>query len=180
MVLVVSLVILSSCTPVLQRNTLKQGLRDMPLSVLRENPGRYTGRLFVLGGLIVETRLTNRGSQIEAVSVPVDSYGYLKSRGRYEGRFLALYPKAQGILDPLIYRKGREITLAATFLEIRKGKIDEMEYIYPVFTIRELYLWDESREYYLVPPYPWYYGYPYGAYDPWYSRRWRYYPPPPW
>lgn len=179
MALIVSLVLLSSCAPVLSRDHLKQGVRDIPLSAVREDPTRYTGRLFILGGLIVETRLTDRGSLIEAVSVPVGSYGYLKSRGRYEGRFLALYPKLQGILDPLIYGKGREITLAATFLEVRNGKIDEMEYTYPVFTIAELYLWDEPRAYYVVPAYPWYYGYPYGWHDPPYYPRWRYYPPPP-
>ena len=32
------------------------------------------------------------------------------------------------MLDPLVYRKGREITLAGDFVEVRKGKIDEMEY----------------------------------------------------
>jgi outer membrane lipoprotein len=88
------------------------------------------------------------------------------------------------LLDPIVYRKGREITLAAEFLETKKGKIDDMEYIYPVFEIRQIYLWDEMRHYYNYP----YYNYPY---DPFYYSPFMYdrfgrpypgpfWPPPPW
>lgn len=169
-----------SCSPVLNKKLMKQGVRDIPLSYVKENVERYRGQLFILGGLVVETRLTEKGSLIEAVSVPVDAYGKLRSGGRYGERFYALYPRAAGILDPVIYAKGREITLAGVFRETMKGRIDEMEYVYPVFEIKAIYLWEEKEDHYLVPVYPWYYGYPYGWYDPWYRYpRWRYYPPPP-
>ncbi len=74
-----------------------------------------------------------------------------------------------------MFKKGREITLAGEFVDIRKGKIDEMEYAYPVFDIKQIYLWQEEK-YYIYPPY--YYYYPYGPYlyDPWY----RPYPNPYW
>jgi len=80
--------------------------------------------------------------------------------------------------------------LAADFLELRKGKIDDMEYTYPVFVIRQVYLWDEYRYYnnYWPGYYPYYYPnyYPYYyrsryLYDPW-MRPYPgpYWPPPPW
>ncbi|MEW6601792.1 MAG: Slp family lipoprotein, partial [Nitrospirota bacterium] len=65
-------------------------------------------------------------------------------------------------------------TLAGEFIDMRKGKIGEMDYVYPLFEIKEIYLWEELKErdyyyYYLPPPYPyWYYGRQ--PYDP----RWWY------
>jgi outer membrane lipoprotein len=149
----------SACTPVLHREVMEQGMRDVP---------------FIHGGLIVETRLVEKGSQIEALSVPVDSLGYLQEAGRTQGRFLALYPRSKGLLDPMVYRRGREVTLAGVFVEVRKGKIDEMEYVYPEFEIRDIYLWKERKDYNNYPYYdPFYYRSPF-LYDPW---GW-YYPGP--
>jgi outer membrane lipoprotein len=165
----VASLILSSCAPVLSRQLMNEGVRNVPFSLLQEAPDAYQGKIFILGGQIVETRFTEKGSQIEALSVPVDSYGYLKETEHSLGRFLAVYPKEKGLLDPLVYEKGREITLAGAFREIRHGTIDEMEYSYPVFEIEQIYLWDERKEYY----YP---LYPYWWYDPW----WRPYPGPYW
>jgi len=179
----VILLAFSSCSPVLNREVMKEGVREFSLAHLRETPEVFQGKLFILGGLIVETRLTQKGSQIEALSVPVDSLGYLQGTEHSQGRFLALYPKAKGILDPMVYKKGREVTLAGEFVEARTGKIDEMEYVFPVFEIRDLHLWEERREY--DWPYPYYYPYydpfiyrsPF-LYDPWGRYDYPYWPPP--
>jgi len=163
--------ILLSCAPVLREETMRVASRDVPISDMRKNPIFYSGKLFILGGVIVNTKLTPKGSLIEAIYVQADYRGYLKNIEVLNGRFLALFPKEKGLLDPLIYHKGREITLAGEFIETRTGKIDEMDYTYPVFEIKELYLWEES--YFISPAYPlWYYHYPYWWYDPW----WRHYP----
>jgi len=168
------LMVFSACTPVLNREVMDHGTRDVSFTQLRDAPDVFQGKLFILGGLIVETRLVEKGSQIEALSVPVDSLGYLQEIGRTQGRFLALYPKSKGLLDPLVYKKGREITLAGEFVEARKGKIDEMEYVYPTFEISEIYLWEERKDYSSYPYYdPFYYRSPF-LYDPW---GW-YYPSP--
>jgi outer membrane lipoprotein len=163
----VVLLALSSCSPVLNREVMKEGVREFSLAQLQETPEVFQGKLFILGGLIVQTRLTGTGSQIEALSVPVDSLGYLRESEHTQGRFLALYPKSKGVLDPMVYEKGREVTLAGEFVEARKGMIDEMEYLYPVFEIREIYLWEERKDYY---PYPYYDPFTYRSpflYDPW-------------
>jgi len=175
------LMVFSACTPVLNREVMDQGMRDVPFSRLSEAPEVFKGKLFILGGLIVETRLVEKGSQVEALSVPVDSLGYLQGPARTQGRFLAWYPRSKGLLDPMVYRKGREVTLAGEFMEARRGKIDEMEYVYPVFEISEIYLWEERRDYYTYPYYdPFYYRSPF-LYDPWgwyYPSPYRY--PSPW
>lgn len=178
--------VLTGCSPVLNSELMKEGARDFQLTHVVETPEVFKDKLFILGGVIVETKLIEKGSQIEALFVPVNSSGYLRDYERHQGRFLAVYPRSKGILDPLIYKKGREITLAGDFVEVRKGKIDEMEYPYPVFTIRQIYLFDEYKDYpYAWPyPYPYYNPYYYGSpfmYDPW-GRPYpgTYWPPPRW
>ncbi len=173
--------VLSACSPVLNRDLMSQGQRGAPFIQLISAPDAYKGRLFILGGLIVETRLIEQGSQIEVLAVPVDSLGYLSSADRSSGRFLAVFPRSQGLLDPVVYKRGREITLAGEFVEARKGKIDDMEYVFPVFEIREIYLWEVRREHGMPPNYMPYYNPSPFLYDPWgrpYSNP--YWPPPAW
>lgn len=157
---------LISCAPVLTRNVMQTGIYDARFSELREFPVLNKGKLFILGGIIVKTTLTKEGSLIEAIYVPVNSLGYLKSYGTSNERFLALY-RGTAILDPIIYDEKREITVAGEFIETRKGIIGEMDYIYPLFEIKEIYLWEEYEEP-VYSPYPYYY--------PPYYRHYRYYP----
>jgi outer membrane lipoprotein len=180
-IVMVGLLMFSACSPVLNRELMKQGTHEFSLAYLRETPEVFKGKIFILGGLISEAKLTEKGAQIEALFVPVNSLGYLKSVARHEGRFLAIYPKSKGILDPLIYKKGREVTLAGEFIEARKGKIDEMEYLFPVFEIKDIYLWEERKDYYWPAYYPYYYpyyNYPF-LYDPWGRPYPSHYWPPP-
>ena len=119
--LIAATLILSSCAPVLSRELMKQGSRDVSFALLREDPDAYRGRLYILGGIIVETRLTEKGSAVEALFMPVDSYGYLDESKHSQGRFLAIYPRAKGLLDPVVYKRGREITLAGDGLSRKKS-----------------------------------------------------------
>ena len=172
-------VVLASCAPVLNRTLMDEGTREFNPAYLVETPDAFKDHLFIFGGVIVDTKLTEQGSQIEGIFVPVDRRGYLEDPAEYHGRFIAIYPKSKGVLDPMVYRKGRQITLAADFVEVRKAKIDEMEYTYPVFIVRQAYLWNEYVDYPgyyygyygaypYYPYYPYYYRYPYPYYyDPW-------------
>ena len=183
------LLLATACMPVLDRQLMNQGSRDFNPHYLVETPEVFKDHLFIFGGVIVDTKLTEEGSQIEGLFVPVDHWGYLKESSRYQGRFIAVYPRSKGMLDPMIYKRGRQISLAADFVEVRKGKIDEMEYAYPVFDIRQIYLWEQYADYpyyywpgYYPYAYPYYYPYPY-YYGPWYGpwgRPYPYWGPPPW
>lgn len=167
---------LISCASPIPRDLIKQGVRDLPLKGLGQRPDSFKGKLFVLGGVIVNTRLTQEGSIIEAIYVPVDSRGYLKEIPKTTTRFLAFCPRSKGYLDPAIYRANRTVTLAGTFTGLQDGKIDEMPYIYPLFSINELHLWEErvyTPAYWSDPwgPYP-HWRYPYGRYPYWGSPWW--------
>ncbi len=172
LLLMTSLVLASCTTPVLNRNYLLEGNREVSFTAIRENPEEYKGTLYIFGGVIVRTKLTVAGSLIEAIHVPVDGSGYFRDNGRSEGRFLALMPKDGPMLDPAVFHRGRRVSLAAEFVDTRKAKIDDMDYVYPVFLIKQIYLWPHERYYYFSPYYydPWFYPYPYYYRHPW----WRY------
>lgn len=178
LLLIIATVLLSSCAPVLDRDLMDQGQRNFPLSDLRANPDKHKGKLYIVGGVIVETRFTQNGSQIEVLSTPVDKYGALEDSQRTMGRLFAIVPRDKGLLDPLIYKKGRAVTIAGTFIETRKNKIDEYEYQYPVFEIRQIYLWPEEMYAPYFSSYP-YYPYPYVFHPSWYDPYWGPWPPPP-
>lgn len=169
--LIVLCLALFSCAPVLSGTYMREGEREVSFEELRESPGSYAGKLYILGGIIVKTRFTEAGSQIEAVHVPVDGQGYFREQGRSEGRFLAFLPRDRRALDPEVFQRGRRVTLAGVFTSTRKGRIDEVEYTYPVFEIKQIYLWPKERHY-VAPPYyydPWFYPWPYYYWEPWWS-----------
>ncbi len=154
-------ILLISCAPVIRKDLMKTAIKNPNLTGIKEKPIIHKGELYAFGGIIVDTKITEKGSLIEAIYVPVDSGGYLKDTIPSNGRFLALYPEEFGLLDPVIYSKKRKITIAGKFIETREGKINEMKYTYPLFEIKDIYLW-ENRTYYYDPYYfPFYYHYPY-------------------
>jgi len=166
-----SLLLISACTPVLQKDLMKSGSFDINPDALIQHSQDYTDTLYILGGIIAKTTLTEEGSLIEALYVPVTSMGYLKKDTQPNWRFLALH-KGKDFLDPLIYGEKREVTIAGIFKGTRKGLIDEMEYSFPYFEIKEIYLWEESsqNDRYMYPEYyppvffryrPYYPSYPY-------------------
>jgi outer membrane lipoprotein len=82
-------------------------------------------------------------------------------------------------MDPLIYEKGRVVTVAGTLKEAKTVTINGREYTYPVLELREMHLWKGATM--NVPDYYYYGGYPYywgGGYSPPRSNwPYWYYPP---
>ncbi len=171
-ILIIVFAFLMACAPaVLKKDFLTEAALSSP-SKIKATPEASKGKLFILGGLIINVKNKEEGSTIEALYIATDEKGYLKE-GQFGTRFIA---KTKEFLDPVIYKSGRNITLIGEFTGLEKGKIGEMEYEYPVFEIKDLYLWPEEKVHPLPPPWwydPWYY--------PWYDPWWRYrYPPPYW
>jgi len=175
-IVAISLVLLS-CTQVLKKELLESAVRDVPFSALAADPSKYTGELFILGGIIVDSKATKEGSLVEAIYVDVDKRGNLEDVLPSTRRFMALLPKNAGFLDPLIYKRNRKVTIAGTLTGSRVGKIDDMDYRFPLFRIEEIYLWPKEEPRYAPYPYwpdpfysPWWYDpyWRYRRYDPWY------------
>ena len=163
---------LSSCAHVISKQT-RTGSADVRLFDVRDNLEKFKGSTLVLGGFIVKTTNEKEGSTLEIVQNPIDRYGVVLDRDISEGRFLAFY---KGHLDPLIFKKGREVTLAGKVTGNRVMALGDSEYDYPVLEIVEIYLWKDIDYYTATTPFysPYmfdYYTYPsyQRVYYPWLS-----------
>jgi outer membrane lipoprotein len=161
------LIVSVACTQVLRKDLMETGIRDVPFDNLLKNPETFKGKLYILGGIVINTKGTEGGSMVEALYVSVDSRGYFTDAQTYSQRYLAFYPGKKGFLDPVVYKKESSITLAGVFKGIEKGKVDNAEYTYPLFEIEQIYLWKPAP---LMPPHmrgmPYPYRHPYFWYYP--------------
>jgi outer membrane lipoprotein len=168
LVTVVILSLVSCATPVFKKDVMETSAINLSFPALREAPGAYKGKLFIFGGKIVTTKISDEGSLIEGFYAPVDPKGRLEETKASPDRFLALYPKERGLLEPDIYREDRKITVAGEFIGTRKGKIEGMEYVYPFFIIKDIHLWEERKNWTTYPEWnsPYSIPYPYWGYGP--------------
>ena len=148
------------CAHTISQTVRQQVDTTLSFAQLRANPEAYTGRMLILGGDILAVRNVEGGTLLEILQKPLDSYERPRLTDQTEGRFMV---HCGQYLDPVIYKKGREITVAGRVLGVRKGTIGEVEYTYPLLSCVELYLWPEPVRPVSYTPYPrWYW------WDPWY------------
>ena len=135
-----------------------------------QSPATYAGEEVRWGGIIARVENLEKDTLIEVVNLPLDRQARPVKDSQTGGRFIARVP---GFLDPMIYQKGKEITLVGMLAEPMPGKVGKHEINFPVVDIRNHYLWKErpKREYVEVysvwDPY-WFYSRPY--YWPYYYR----------
>lgn len=159
----------AGCAPISKE--LREKAEPLTFSEVFKNPETYKGKFVIWGGEIIETmNQKDKTSLIEVLQKPLDWVEEPKSTEASGGRFLIL---VEGFVDPQIYRKGREITVAGEIIGEKTQLLGQMEYHYPLLLSKQLYLWREYHYYPYPPPYypyypyyrRWYYG-P-GYYDPW-------------
>jgi outer membrane lipoprotein len=138
----------------------------LSLAQLRAAPEAYKNRVVMLGGEIVSTRNLAAGTLLEVLHKPLDGAERPLDTDQTEGRFMAL---CEEYLDPAVYSKERQVTLAGRVLGTRTDTIGEMAYVYPLLACLEVHLWPPRSDY--RPLYPYDYWWPW--YDPYW---WRPYP----
>jgi len=121
------------------------------------------------GGVIARVENQAEKTMIEVVNLTLSPSAKPKQSQETEGRF-RLYHK--GLLDPVIYKQGKSITVLGTIAESESGKIGEQEYLFPVLHADAVHLWKDVQRvdvrvrhdplWYMGPYYrqPYYYGHP--------------------
>lgn len=139
---VLSFLIMAGCSPVLERQFTDEAFLNVPLASMTEYPLLYKADIYLLGGLIIETRESERGLLLEAVYIPVNRRGYLKDQKLTEGTYLALLPGNGPGIDELTYRPGTYITIAAEFIGNQAGI--KSRGTYPLFEVKDLHVWGDE------------------------------------
>jgi outer membrane lipoprotein len=150
------LLLLGGCTHVLSRGALLNVDPAVDYAEVKANPDAYKGKTLLLGGIIIDTRLSQEGTTLEVLRYTLDRWGEPQTADEAGGRFLA---RTGRFLDPELYKTGLFVTLTGVVegVETRPLQNYEYAYAYPVFRIVEAYLWNRPIL-----------AYPYGYYGPFY------------
>jgi outer membrane lipoprotein len=154
------ILVLSACAYPISKGVRQEAEKGPQFTAVLRAPDMFTGSVVIWGGIIIETINHQEGTEVVVLETPLDYEGEPKDSEYSHGRFIA---RTSAYLDPMIYKKGREVTVAGKIIRPEKRKIGEMTYTYPVISIKEIHIWTESKAYY--PPY--YSGY--GWYGPYYG-----------
>ena len=164
----------SGCAATIPNAVLEKVNRNITFEALKENPMAYEGQMVFLAGVIVKTTNTPTGATLEIYQTEMDWEDRPIHTDISKGRFLAEYGD---FLDPEIYSKQRQVTIAGKVLGVKFIKLGEMDYPYPVILAEAIHLWKKTKPlpYDLNPWYPmgarWA---PWGMWGPWYGP-YRYY-----
>jgi outer membrane lipoprotein len=156
--LIITIVILalSACT------TIPEEIQGdfQSVSPARVEPGVF-GADVRWGGVILNARNTGEGTCFEILSRELDKYLRPELKDSTQGRFIACKP---GFHDPMVFDKGREVTVTGRIQAIETRKLDDFDYRYPVVAVDDLVLWQKRK---VVMRYR---GYNDPFYGPWGAR----------
>ncbi len=132
------------------------------------------------GGIIVEVENEQDFSLLQVLSYPLSSDGRPLTEQPHQGRFLI---KSAEFLDPAVYVKNTEITVAGTLIGDLKRNIGNRVMYLPLLSATAIHLWPayvydgyyDNFGYYYSPyygAYPYFWGgYYWGNYYPRYPNR---------
>ena len=148
----------------------KAPVANLPVAEVRTDPTRFIGTEVRWGGVITQVENKAKETWVEIVSRPLTRSGQPRESGGSGGRFIASF---QGFFDPVVYKKGMQLTVLGSITGQTKRSIGEHDYSFPLVSATASYLWPELQEpaYYDYPPFWWYYDpWPYyrGPYSPYY------------
>ena len=156
------------CQHTISERLRQQALPAISFEALRKEPEIFKGRTVILGGDILKTHNAPQQTSIEILQKPLDNYEAPRITDQTGGRFIA---QCEQYLDPAIYDRGRQITVAGEVLGSYAGHVGEADYLYPLISCSEVHLWPRASEESAYPHpwllyryHPWYWS-PYDDYD---------------
>ena len=144
-------------------------LYDLSYSQAIRNITQYKDAPVRWGGVVIDVENEQNFSLVQILYYPLNSYGRPRLDKPNEGRFLIKSPE---FLDPAVYSKDTEITIAGTLKGDIERKVGNKTLRLPLILSTVIYLWPDyiPGNYYgyggygvfgFGYPYYGYYGYPY-------------------
>jgi outer membrane lipoprotein len=113
--------------------------KEVTFAQILAAPESFVGKRIVVGGEVLKAKRAEAGMQLEVLQLPLNAdYEPTLVRTESQGRFLAL---TQELLDPATIREGTAVTLVGEVTGARMDRLDEVEYRYPTFGVKHLYVW---------------------------------------
>jgi len=156
--LFLSCLLLGACTSMPQ--AMKDArVVDISYAVASQNIDSYKDVPVRWGGIIIDVENEENFSLVQALFYPLNYFGRPKLNGLYGDRFVI---KSTEFLDPVIYAKGREITVVGTLNGDIERTVGKRIIRVPLILSTAIYLWPKH---YHNDYYSYVYGYrPYFEY----------------
>ncbi len=140
--IVLTSLILSGCSMVPEDLRVNDNAPLVSFADVRAEPNTNTGLNARWGGVIAKIENQKNRTMIEVVNFPLNSYSRPITSQKTQGRFKIYY---KGLLDPVVYKKGKSVTAVGTIGNSEKGKIGEQDYVYPILNANYVHLWKKIK-----------------------------------
>jgi len=138
---VLAVILLSACSSIPESLRVAESTNLVEFQKVNEASEEQLARW---GGLIASVKNLKQGSMLEVVNMDLSaSSSRPKAIDESKGRFRVYY---KGLLDPVIYKEGRSVTVLGSVKAPEKGTIGEQEYVFPVLEAKHVHLWKEVKE----------------------------------
>ena len=137
--------ILSGCTSVLSSRVVQEADDKVTFTDLQKKPDRYRGTVVILGGQILDTVVKESETRVQVLQLPLGAQQRPDNTASSQGRFIVIFKR---FADPLVYEKGRKITMAGVVQGGQVIMLNDRPHNVPVLLERETYLWKTEDYYY--------------------------------
>jgi len=133
--------LISGCAHVISQELREQTDKELTAEMLFKNPEAYKGRTVILGGIIISTQNSDKGTHVEVLQTPLDYRGRPEDTDFSYGRFIIFYEE---YLDAAIFSKGKAITVGGKILGKTTRPLGEIQYTYPLILAKEIHLFGQE------------------------------------
>ena len=133
-----SVLLFPACATTVPPEALKDVDKEISFERLLKNPEAFKGKIVVLGGSIISIENMPDKTMLMVLQHDLNSDQEPLQNDQSKGRFMVYVP---GFLDPVIYGKGRRITVVGTVVGEETRPLNEVSYVYPVVKRNTLTLW---------------------------------------
>ncbi len=138
------LALIPGCSPGLSSQARSGVTYRGAFTYIQQDPSAHVGETVLLGGRILDIRTSEERSEIMVLQMPLDHWNSPIDEDRSEGRFLVFMER---FLDPVIYNKGKLMSLVGVVRGSEIRAIDQYEYSFPTIDAIEIKLWLQDDAY---------------------------------
>jgi len=164
LVILLTTLVLGGCANIPEKIAVPDSEVLIDFAAVKTEPDANVGFKARWGGVIAKIENQPERTMVEVVHFKLNRSKRPVISDETQGRFRFYY---QGMLDPIIYEKGKSITVVGTIEKSEEGKIGEQKYLYPVLKAEGVHLWKKVQKLDVRVTHdplwydPFYYGYGY-------------------
>ena len=133
--------LLAACTTAPRFDTAGIDAAMTPAAVTAR-PQASTGHQVLWGGVIVAATNLRDATELQILAYPLNRAQRPKVGAPPLGRFIAV---RRGYLETVDFAPGRQVTVTGPVEGLRPGHVGQMRYLFPVVSVRGLYLWPRDE-----------------------------------